>query len=85
MAVRTMVLQAENGLHLRPAAEFVTLAKGFDADIVVSVGGKSANGKSLFNLQTLGLTKGMEVCIEASGNDADEAVAALAGFILSLT
>ena len=84
MAVTTMVLQAENGLHLRPAAEFVKLAQGFEADIVVSSGSMQANAKSLFNLQLLGLAKGMEVRIEASGKDADVAVDTLTTFLTAL-
>ena len=37
-------------------------------------GGKSASAKSLFKLQTLGLTKGTNVTIQADGPDAQKAV-----------
>ena len=79
-----MVLQAENGLHLRPAAEFVKLAQGFESDIVVSSGSMQANAKSLFKLQLLGLAKGMEMRIEASGKDENVAVDTLITFLTAL-
>jgi len=84
VASTTMVLQAENGLHLRPAAAFVKLAQGFEADIVVSSGSMQANAKSLFKLQLLGLAKGMEMRIEAYGKDEDVAVSTLTTFLTAL-
>ncbi len=84
MTLLTTVLRAENGLHLRPAAAFVKLAQGFEADIVVSSGSRQANAKSLFKLQLLGLAKGMEVRIEATGKDEDVAVDMLTKFLTAL-
>ncbi|MFO6285370.1 HPr family phosphocarrier protein, partial [Pseudomonas aeruginosa] len=46
---------APNGLHTRPAAQFVKEAKGFTSEITVTSNGKSASAKSLFKLQTLRL------------------------------
>ncbi len=74
MFQKDVVITAENGLHTRPAAQFVKEAKGFDADITVTSNGKSASAKSLFKLQTLGLTKGTNVTISAEGAQAQEAV-----------
>ena len=54
MYEKQVEITAENGLHTRPAAQFVKEAKGFDADITVTSNGKSASAKSLFKLQTLG-------------------------------
>lgn len=66
-----------NGLHTRPAAQFVKLAKGFTSDITVTAGGKSASAKSLFKLQTLGLAAGTAMTISAEGEDEEQAVTAL--------
>ena len=63
MYEKQVEITAENGLHTRPAAQFVKEAKGFDADITVTSNGKSASAKSLFKLQTLGLVKGTQVTI----------------------
>ena len=62
------------GLHTRPAAQFVKEAKGFTSEITVTSNGKSASAKSLFKLQTLGLTQGTVVTISAEGEDEQKAV-----------
>ncbi|MFM2482883.1 HPr family phosphocarrier protein [Celerinatantimonas sp. YJH-8] len=77
MFEKSVVITAENGLHTRPAAQFVKEAKSFSSDITVVSNGKSASAKSLFKLQTLGLTKGTEIIIRAEGADEKDAVAKL--------
>ncbi|MGY5450074.1 HPr family phosphocarrier protein [Agarivorans sp. MS3-6] len=74
MFEKSVVITAENGLHTRPAAQFVKEAKAFASDITVESNGKSASAKSLFKLQTLGLTKGTSVVIRAEGDDETAAV-----------
>ncbi|KKA46261.1 MULTISPECIES: phosphocarrier protein Hpr [Salinivibrio] len=74
MYQKQVEITAENGLHTRPAAQFVKEAKSYDADITVESNGKSASAKSLFKLQTLGLTKGTKVTISAEGAQAQQAV-----------
>ena len=49
-------------------------AKGFTSEITVISNGKSASAKSLFKLQTLGLTQGTVVTISAEGEDEKKAV-----------
>ena len=65
---------APNGLHTRPAAQFVKEAKAFNSEITVTANGKTASAKSLFKLQTLGLTEGTVITILADGEDEKEAV-----------
>lgn len=77
MFEKSVVITAENGLHTRPAAQFVKEAKAFNSNITVESNGKSASAKSLFKLQTLGLTKGTEITIRAEGDDEQDAVAKL--------
>lgn len=74
MFQQEITITAPNGLHTRPAAQFVKEAKSFDADITVSSNGKSASAKSLFKLQTLGLTKGTTVTLSAEGGDEQQAI-----------
>ena len=69
-----MVIQNEQGLHVRPAALFVTLANKFDAEITVRKGRQSANGKSITSIMMLGCEKGSEVELVAKGADAERAV-----------
>jgi len=81
MAERETVIGAEAGLHARPAAQFVKTAKQFSSDIVVVKGEREANAKSSLKIMTLGARKGDRVTIRAEGDDAEEAVDALAGLI----
>ena len=55
-------------------SQFVKEAKGFTSEITVTSNGKSASAKSLFKLQTLGLTQGTVVTISAEGEDEQKAV-----------
>ena len=59
-------------------------AKAFLSDITVTSAGKSASAKSLFKLQTLGLTQGTVITISAEGEDEQKAVAHLVALIPTL-
>lgn len=79
-----VTITAANGLHTRPAAQFVKEAKGFSSEITVISKGKKAKAKSLFKLQTLGLTQGAVVIIAAEGEDEKKAVEHLVKLIAEL-
>ena len=73
---RSVTLRNSEGLHARPAAQFVTLAMCFPARVTVN--GKDA--RSLLSLLSLGLTQGESVEIasdDAAGRDAVDALAEL--------
>jgi PTS hybrid protein len=75
---RTVTIVNRDGLHARPAAEFVKLAGTFD--VKVTVNGKDA--KSLLGIMALGLTKGASVEVasaDPAGRDAVDALADLIG------
>lgn len=68
------------GLHARPAMQFVDVANQFSSDIMVRKGGDDpvdADGKSVMQMIILAATEGTPLQIEASGEDAEKAVAAL--------
>lgn len=74
----------EVGLHARPAAEFVKLASRFPCDIQVrnvTKDGKFTNAKSILGILTLGVSQNHTVEIEAEGEGADDALAALDALI----
>jgi PTS hybrid protein len=75
----TVTIVNADGLHARPAAEFVKLASSFDARVTVN----GADAKSLLLIMTLALTKGSEVAISARGTEAREAVEGLVALIRS--
>ncbi|MGL9769457.1 MAG: phosphocarrier protein Hpr [Sodalis sp. (in: enterobacteria)] len=74
MYQQEITITAPNGLHTRPTAQFVREAKSFSSEITVTSNGKSASAKSLFKLQTLGLTQGTIMTIVAEGEDEQKAV-----------
>lgn len=81
MAEKKTTIGPEEGLHARPAKEFVKKAKQFGADIKVAKGKKEVNAKSPIKIMTLGAKKGDEIKIRAEGDDAEEAVEALVELI----
>lgn len=83
MANKQVEIKNPTGLHARPAAEFCKLAARFVSDITVKKVGvdKEGNGKSVISLMTLGFNKGSVIEISAEGDDAQEAVDALAALI----
>lgn len=68
------VILNKTGLHARPAATFVDLAKRFQADIKVRYGDGVANGKSLLSLLQLGVEHGATIRVSAQGPDAAAAL-----------
>ena len=71
---RTVTLASKSGLHARPAAVFVQQAKGFQSQITLSKNDKTANGKSILSVLTLGAEQGDQVVLIANGDDAESAM-----------
>ena len=74
MYQRDVEVTAEQGLHTRPATQFIKAAKGFDADIKLTARGKTVKATSMLKIQTLGLVKGTMITLSAEGAQAQEAV-----------
>ncbi len=69
-------LAYRNGLHLTPIQMLVRQSTDFQSDIRVLFDGKTANAKSAMDLLLLGATFESIMTIEATGEDAAQAVAA---------
>ena len=74
---RRVTVINKQGLHLRPLDMFVRCASEFDAKIEVVKDTVRADGKSILSLLTLVAKAGSQLLIEATGHDAQEALAAL--------
>jgi len=72
-------LQIKNadGLHMRPAMQFVDTANRFDCDISVSNDQTTADGKSIMQMSMLAATCGTKLKVKAEGPDAHRAIEAL--------
>jgi phosphotransferase system HPr (HPr) family protein len=80
---RRVTVVNDQGLHLRPLDMFVRCASDFDAEIQVVKGDVRADGKSILSLLTLVAKAGSQLLIEATGHDAEEALAALVDLVES--
>jgi len=76
---RTATLVNDDGLHARPAAEFVKLAATFPARVTVN--GRDA--RSLLAILSLGLTKGATLEVATEEPDGRGAVDALIDLVAS--
>ncbi len=77
----TICIQNRLGLHARPAMSFVDVASGFKASITVRKGSQAVDGKSIMQMMMLAAAQGTELEIEATGPDAEDALAALTKLI----
>lgn len=80
-ARRSVTVVNPQGFHFRPADLFVRLAAQFTSQIEVLKGDKRVAAKGIWDLLTLDAPQGTQLVIEASGADAEAAVAALADLV----
>ncbi len=69
------------GLHARPVMRFVDLASKFSCAIRVKKDTQEVDGKSPMEMMLLEATQGSVLWLEADGEDANEAIAALAKLV----
>jgi phosphocarrier protein HPr len=81
MISRTIEITNRRGLHARASAKFVTLASTLLARVEVEKDGARVVGTSIMGLMMLGAAIGDTVTITASGDGAEEAVAALSELV----
>lgn len=71
------------GLHARPAANLVNVAKQYKSDIKLVYQGIEANAKSVVSVMGLDVSKGDQIQIKADGLDANEAIKAVSAVIVA--
>ena len=69
------------GLHARAAAKLVTLANQFTADIRIQKDDRAVDGKSIMSVMMLAASKGTEIIVSATGEDASQAVDAICALV----
>ncbi len=78
---RTVTVIHRQGLHARPAALFVQLAKQFTSTVTVRKGRKVVDGKSIMGLLTLAAKPGARISITTDGSDAADALGQLIALV----
>lgn len=77
-ATRNVTLTNRAGWHIRPVSQVARLANKFQANVELVRDRQRANAKSMIEMLSLGGRQGDEFLIEATGDDAEAAVEALA-------
>jgi phosphocarrier protein len=80
---REVRIENRNGLHARPAAEIVKTAAKFRSEITIRRDDMEVNGKSIMGVMMLAAEYGCSLVLVASGDDAEQAVDALATLVAS--
>ncbi|MEL6661355.1 MAG: HPr family phosphocarrier protein [Pseudomonadota bacterium] len=80
-ALQRVTVVNVKGLHARASAALSKVAADFDAKVIVSHRGVSANARSIMDLLLLVASKGSEIEISATGPQAAEAVTAVASLV----
>jgi len=81
-----LTLHNPEGLHARPAAEFVKASAGFKSVIRVrnlTRGSAEVDAKSILGVLTLGVEGGHEIEVSAEGEDEVQALETLRGLVES--
>jgi phosphocarrier protein len=65
------------GLHARASAKLTQVASGYKSELWLSRNGRRVNAKSIMGVMMLAAGKGASITIDAEGEDAEAALAAL--------
>lgn len=78
---RAVTVKNPSGLHLRPWYLVVKMAQPYKSKIEIVKEFARVDARSVLSLMTLGVKQGEQIVVEAEGEDAETAVAALAEFL----
>ncbi|OQX95143.1 phosphocarrier protein HPr [candidate division KSB1 bacterium 4572_119] len=81
MLEKKVTIKNSQGLHARPATQFVKVAAKFQSQIFLSRDGREADGKSLMNVIALAAPKGCELILKIDGVDEQKAMTSLVKLI----
>ncbi len=83
MKNKKIIINNKLGLHARAAAKFVRIASGFQSEIMIHLGNREINGKSIMGIMMLSAGKGTEINIITIGPDENEAMSSLEDLIIN--
>ena len=74
MKEQTFTITVDTGVHARPATLLVNKAGQYESEVEVSYNGKTVNLKSIMGVMSMGVPKGAEIKVSATGGDEEEAL-----------
>ena len=81
MVKKSIKIELSSGLEARPAAMLVQVASQYESTIYLETGSKRVNAKSIMGMMTLALMEGMDILVEADGNDETAAVSEIEKYL----
>jgi len=75
--IKKIEIRNKLGVHARAAALLVQTVNKFSAQVTFSKDGQIADGRSIMGVLTLAATQGSKIQVEATGEDAEQAVRAI--------
>jgi catabolite repression HPr-like protein len=83
MVEKKVVVKLHQGLHARPAGQFVKTASSFNSDIQIGKDENLVNAKSIISVLTLAIAEGEQVTLVADGPDEEQGIAALESILIA--
>ena len=74
-------IKDEAGIHARPAGLLVKEAAKFPCEVTIEKDGKEVDAKRIFGLMGLGVKCGQNITLKTTGDQEEEAIAALSKFL----
>jgi phosphocarrier, HPr family len=84
MLEKNVIIKNDTGLHARPAASLVQFVKKYDESIEIILDNKVADAKSIFNVMSLGISKGTEITLRVDGENEEKTLGEVVNFIENL-
>lgn len=81
MVEKEIVVNIENGLHARPAADLIKKMTTFKSNVEFDVGTKKFNAKSILNLMGVSIKEGQTIKVIVQGEDEDQAFECIKEFL----
>lgn len=75
------IITDKEGIHARPAGQFVKEAASFPCSVLIAKGGKEVDAKRIFGVMGLGVKCGETITVKTSGEQEAEASEHLKKFL----
>ena len=81
MLKKVITIEGQNSSEAKPVAMLVQVASQYESRIYMETGSKRVNAKSIMGMMTLALMEGMDILVEADGNDETAAVSEIEKYL----
>ena len=81
MLKKVITIEGQNSSEAKPVAMLVQVASQYESTIYLETGSKRVNAKSIIGMMTLALMEGMDIMVEADGNDETAAVSEIEKYL----